>query len=171
MEEITAILVFIWIGFGDRMLNAKNSRRKRILFFFLFYIPIAWVLVWAASAAYDLIGLLFSVLLYILMVFLLFFLGLRAWFGSKEKEKEAFTKLLWRIIRFWTKYKNRIMNRKNKLSARIFFFVLLFLPFYVIPGVIMLIMRSIVTIILPFVFAIAFLTVVGAIVVFCGKKE
>ena len=170
MEEIIAILGFIWIGFGDKMLNPKNSRPKRVLFFFLFYIPLAAALIWGATAAYSRIGLLFSALLCIVAVFLLFFLWFRAWFGSKENEKAAFTKLFWRIIRFWTKYKNRLMNRKNKPLARIFFFVLLFLPFYVIPGFIMLLMRSIIPIILPFVFVIAFLTVAGAIVVFCGKK-
>lgn len=171
MEQIIAFLVFIWIGFGDRMLNPKNSRPKRILFFFLFYMPLAAVLIWAGSAAYSIMGWIFSCVLYTLAVLLLPFLCGKAWFASREKEKAAYQKMRMRIFYFWVKYKNRMMNKKNTLTARIILFVLLFMPFYAIPGLIVLIMQNMIPIIQPFMYVIAFLTAVSAIIVFSGKNK
>jgi hypothetical protein len=171
MEQLIAFAALFWIGFADNMLNPKNSRPKRVFFFFLFYIPIAAVLIWAAYATYSRIGVLFSLLLYALMVFLLFFLGEKAWFASRAKEKAAFEKMRIHGMILWVKYKNRLMSRKNKLYVRIFFFIILFLPFYVIPGLLMLIMRSVVPLVLPLMYVTAFLTLIAAIVVFFGKNS
>ena len=171
MEQIIAFVVLIWIGLGDRMLNPKNPRPKRILFFFLFYIPLAGVLIWAGIAAYNVIGWLFSVLLYSIAAFFLPFLWCKAWFASREKERVAFRKMRMRIFYLWVKYKNRLMNKKNKIWRRIILFVLMFLPFYAIPGLIMLIMHSMIPIIVPFIYIISFLTIVSAMLVFCGKKQ
>ena len=63
------------------------------------------------------------------------------------------------------------MNKKNKIWRRIILFVLMFLPFYAIPGLIMLIMHSMIPIIVPFIYIISFLTIVSAMLVFCGKKQ
>ena len=171
MEEIIGIIAFIWLGFGDRMLNSKNSRIKRIIFFLLFYVPLAAVLVWAASAAYSRIGFLFSFLLYVLMIFLLFFLGLRAWYGTKEREKEAFRKMYQRTMHFWVRYRSRLMNDRTKIASKIFFFVLLFLPFYVVPGLMMLLMESSVPFMLPVMFITVILTIIAAIIVFYDKRK
>jgi hypothetical protein len=175
MEQIIAFIALIWIGFGDRMLNPKKSRPKRVLFFFLFYIPLAVVLVWAGTAVYSItyntLGLLGSLVLYAIAAFLLPFLFSKAWFASREKEKTAYVKMRMRIMRFWVKYKNRFMNKKNKLIVRILLFALMFLPFYAIPGLIMLIARGMIPLILPFIYVIAFLTVVSAALVFSGKNK
>jgi len=171
MEEIIALLALVWIGFADKMLNPRNSRPKRVLFFFLFYIPLAAVLIWAASAAYGRIGWLFSCLLYVLVAFLLFFLGEKAWFASREKERVAFEKVRMRAMRFWVKYKNRLLDKNNKLHIRIFFFVLMFLPFYVIPVAMRLLMSNMAMIVSMYMIVAAFLMLVAAIIVFGGKKE
>jgi hypothetical protein len=172
MEELIGFVALIWIGFADRMLNPKNPRPKRMIFFLLFYIPLAAVLTWAAYSAYTVKGWwIFSFALYAIAAFLLPFLFEKAWFASRDKERAAFRKTRMRIIRFWIRYKNRMMNKKNKLILRIVLFVLLFLPFYVIPGLLMLVMRSALPLIMPFMWVIAILTLASAIIVFTGKKR
>ena len=171
MEEIIGLLALVWIGFADKMLNPRNSRPKRVVFFLLFYIPLAAVLIWGASAAYDRIGWLFSCLLYIAVAFLMFFLGEKTWFASREKERLAFEKMRMRTMRFWVKYKNLLMNRKYKLPARIFFFVLMFLPFYAVPLLMRLLFANMAAILTVYLFVTAFLTLAAAVLVFGGKKE
>lgn len=171
MEEIIGLLALVWIGFADKMLNPRTPRPKRVLFFLLFYIPLAAALIWGASVAYERIGWFFSCILCAVMLFLLFFLGEKTWFASREKERIAFEKMRMRTMRFWVKYKNRLFNKKNKLPVRIFFFVLMLLPFYVIPMLIKLLMSSMSALVTVYLFATAFLTVVAAVLVFSGKKE
>jgi hypothetical protein len=172
MEQIIAVLIFIWISFGDKMLNPKNSRAKRMLFFFLFYIPLAGFLTWAGYVSYNVMGAFFSVAMYAIAAFLLPFLFEKAWFASRDKEKAAFRKMRMSTMYFWVKCKNRLMNgKKYNITRRILFFILMFLPFYAVPILIMLTVRSMVPIILPFIYVIAFLTVAGAVLVFSGKRE
>jgi hypothetical protein len=63
------------------------------------------------------------------------------------------------------------MNRKYKLPARIFFFVLMFLPFYAVPLLMRLLFANMAAILTVYLFVTAFLTLAAAVLVFGGKKE
>ena len=171
MEQLIAYICLFWMGLVDKMLNPKYSRKKRILFFLIFYIPLAGVLIFFASLGFSRIGPLFSFLLYALALFLLIVLGAKVWLGSKAKETEAFEKVRGKLVYFTVRYKNRMLNAKNPLGTRILLFVLMILPFYLIPGVIVIFMKSMIPVISSLMAVTAVLTIVAAVVVFMPQKK
>ena len=171
MEQLIAYIGLFWIGLADKMLNPKYSRKKRFLFFFIFYIPLAGVLIFFASLGFSRIGPFFSFLLYAVALFLLIFLGAKVWLGSKAKETETFEKMRGKLVYFTVRYKNRLLNSKNPIGTRILLFVLMVLPFYLIPGVIVLFMKSMIPVVSSLMAVIAVLTLIAALVVFIPQKK
>ena len=135
-ELIAELLGF----FAGKMFDAE-SRTKRVLFFLLFYIPIAAVLVLLGVLVYnrtDIVCIVISYLLYTLAAFLFVFLGKNVWLGKTPKEPKVIGKIGDSIEKFCKGYMNTLKDKNAPIKLRVSLFLLLILPLYILDIILMI---------------------------------
>ncbi|MBQ8861799.1 MAG: hypothetical protein IJ021_03545 [Clostridia bacterium] len=133
IEFIGELVINLWGLCAEKMWDPSRSRTKRIIFFILFYIPLAVLLSLFGVLAYERTNILRIVLAYAffaLALFLFFFLGRRAWLGRDFKVPKAVEKAEENVGNFFTAYRNTLGDRNAPLKTRILLFSLMFAPLF-----------------------------------------
>lgn len=135
IEFVGELVIELWGLCAEKMWDPSRSRTKRIIFFLLFYIPLAALLSLFGVLAYERTNILRIVLAYAffaLALFLFVFLGKRAWLGRVPKQPKAVEKAEESVGNFFTAYKNTLKDRNAPLKTRIALFSLIFAPLFVL---------------------------------------
>lgn len=139
--EFFGELIVRLLGFFAGKMFDEKSRTKRVIFFLIFYAPIAAVLVLLGVLVYnrtDIVCIVISYLLYALAAFFFVFLGSNVWIGKTPKEPAVIGKMGDRIEKFYKGYINILKDKNSPIKLRVSLFVLITLPLYILAIVLMI---------------------------------